>query len=120
MTIHPKDTSTHADKASAEPEPGATLLLNLVADLTVTGIVEWTAPTFSGGYSLSGRLSGEPPGSLTLVVNGERVVGTVMTPNRTYRIRSVGKGLYIIGEVAQPPLECGVDESHANVDRRSK
>jgi hypothetical protein len=119
-TIDPKDTSTRADKAIAEPEPGATLLLNLDEDVTVTGIVEWTAPTLSGGYSLSGRLSGEPPGAMTLVVNGERVVGTVMTPDRTYRIRSVGEGLHIIGEVSHPPLECDVDEPHANVDRRNK
>ena len=75
-----------------------------------TGIVERTAPTFSGGYSLSGRLVGEPLGGLTLVVNGETVAGTVRTLGRTYQIRSVADGLYAISEVEPTPLECLVHE----------
>ena len=75
--------------------------------------VEQTAPTFSGGYSVAGRIVGEPLGTLTLVVNGETVVGTVRLPGETYRIRSMGDGLYTISEVDEPPLTCGVEGPHA-------
>ena len=87
--------------------------MNLFDDTVVTGIVEWTEPTFSGGYAVSGRLVDEPLGTLTLVVNDERVVGTVRLPEGTYRIRSVGDGLSTISEVEEPPLECGVEEPHS-------
>ena len=90
-----------------------TLILNLFDDVVLTGIVERTAPTFSGGYSISGRLVGEPLGTLTLVVNGETVAGSVRTLGGTYRIRSVGGGHYVISEVEEPPLLCEVLEPEA-------
>ena len=62
---------------------------------------------------MSGRLVDEPLGTLTLVVNAERVVGTVRLPEETYRIRSVGAGRSTISEVEEPPLECGVEEPHS-------
>ena len=92
------------------PTPEATLTLNLFEDVALTGIVERTAPTFSGGYSISGRLVGKPLGTLTIVVNGETVAGTVRTLGGTYRIRSVGGGQYTISEVKEPPLDCEVLE----------
>ena len=91
----------------AAPASDRTLTLNLFEDVILIGIVEWTAPTFSGGYSISGRLVGDPLGTLTLVVNGETVAGSVRTLSGTYRIRSVGVGHYAISEVEELPL---VDE----------
>ena len=113
---HTKDTPSGADKRSAGPVPGTTLTFNLFDDTVVTGIVEWTDPTFSGGYSVSGRLVGDPLGTMTLVVNGERVVGTVQSPDGTYRIRSIGAGLSTVSEVEEPPLECGVEGPHSETD----
>ena len=112
-TPHTRALSLRTDTQRAAPAPGTTLTLNLFDDTVVTGIVEWTEPTFSGGYAISGRLVDDPLGSLTLVVNGERIVGTVQTPEGTYRIRSVGDGLSTISEVEEPPLECGVEEPHS-------
>ena len=91
------------------PWPGTRLTFNLFADVVVTGVVERTAPTFSGGYALSGRLVGEPLGSLTLVVNGKTVAGTVRTPAGTYHLRSVGAGRYAISEVAEPEFADGCE-----------
>ena len=86
--------------------------LNLFDDTVLTGIVERTALTFSGGYSVSGRLADEPFGSMTLVVNGGAVTGSVRTVGGTYAIRSTGGGLHSISEVdeSQAPSECGVAE----------
>ena len=101
-------------RRAAAPVSEATLPLNLFEDVSLTGVVERTAATFSGGYSLSGRLVGEPLGSMTLVVNGETVVGTVRTLGGTYQIWPAGNGLYAISEVEQPPLDCEVLEPHGD------
>ena len=66
--------------------------MNLFDDIVFTGIVERTAPTFSGDYSVSGQIDGVTLGTMTLVVNGEVVAGTVRTPHGTYRIRPARRG----------------------------
>ena len=109
-TPRTKDPSSRTDKRSSKPASGPTLTFNLFDDVVVTGTVEHTAPTFSGGYSLSGHIVGEPLGTLVLVVNGETVAGTVRLLGETYRIRSVGDGLYAVSEVEEPPLACEVGE----------
>ena len=105
-----KSSAPLLPRRAAPPVSDVTLPLNLFEDIVLTGIVERTAPTFSGGFSISGRLVGEPLGGLTLVVNGETVAGTVRTPDGTYQIRSAGGGLYAISEVEVPPLDCEVLE----------
>lgn len=116
--VHARALSARPDKARAVPAPGTTLTLNLFDDTVVTGIVEYTAPTFSGGYSIAGHLVDEPFGTLTLVVNGETVAGTVRLPGETYHIRSIGDGLYTISEVEEPPLNCEVVEPHSETDHQ--
>ena len=60
-------------KTAAVPAaPAGVLRLNLFNDASFTVLVEGTAPTFSGGYSLSGRLAGVEMGTVTLVVNDGR------------------------------------------------
>ena len=113
-----KDVFARTDKSSSAPAPGTTLTFNLFDDVVVTGIVERTAPTFSGGYSVAGPLVEEPLGTMTLVVNGETVAGTVRTLGEVYHIRSVGDGLYAISEVEEPPLNCGVEGPHAEMDHQ--
>ena len=117
-TTRTRDVFARTDKQSTAPALGTILTLNLFDDTVVTGIVERTAPTFSGGYSVSGRITDEPLGTLTLVVNGETVAGTVRLPGETYRIRSVGEGLYAVSEVEEPPLNCEVEEAHFEPDHQ--
>ena len=113
---HTKDAASSTRSSSPAPAPGTTLTLNLFDDVVVTARVERTAPTFSGGYSVAGHLVEEPLGTLTLVVNGETVSGTVRLPAETYQIRSMGDGLYAISEVEEPPFNCGVEGPHAEAD----
>ena len=87
--------------------PSGVLRLNLFDDASFTGLVERMAPTFSGGYSLSGQLAGVEMGTVTLVVNGEVVAGTVRTAEATYRIRPAGGGLHAVSQIDPsrfPPL----------------
>ena len=116
--VRTKAVSPPSGGRDAAPASDATLTLNLFEDVVFTAIVDSTAPTFSGGYSISGRLVGEPLGTLTLVVNGKVVAGTVRTLGGTYRIRSVGRGRYAISEVKEPPLNCRVAEPHSGTDHQ--
>ncbi|MCZ0942611.1 MAG: hypothetical protein OXJ53_06120 [Gammaproteobacteria bacterium] len=95
--------------AEAQRAPNASLRLNLFSGVAVTAVVERVEPTFSGGYSLAGGLVEDPAGSMVLVVNGDRVVGSVDAGGRSYRIQSAGGGLHSISEVEQLPMRCGVD-----------
>ncbi|MCY4600682.1 MAG: hypothetical protein OXF27_12290 [Acidobacteria bacterium] len=85
----------------------AELTLNLFDDAVFTGRVEQTERTFSGGYVLSGQLDDVEMGTVTMVVNGDVVAGTVWTPEATYRISSAGGGLHAISQIdpaQRPPL----------------
>ena len=99
--------SSAAELLSAPSAPLGVLRLNLFDDAVFTGIVERTAPTFSGGHVLSGQLLGIEWGTLTLVVNGDVVAGTIRTPEATYRIRPAGTGLHAVSQIDPsqlPPL----------------
>ena len=99
-------TSAEAPR-SVRPAYGELLRLNLFDDTAFTGVVERIEPTFSGGYAISGRLLGVEGGTMTLVVNGDVVAGTIRTLETTYRIRPAGNGLHTVSEVdlsRLPPL----------------
>ena len=98
--IDPKDSVT------GTPPTPHTLVLNLFDDVVFTGIVEHVEPTASG-HALWGSLQGEDLGTMTLVVNGKIVVGTVRTPDAVYSIRTAGDGKYVIRQIDEsslPPL----------------
>ena len=103
----PGDAALRGAAAGAGFPPSGVLTLNLFDDAVFTALIERTAPTFSGGRSLSGRLAGIETGTMTLVVNGDVVAGTVRTPEATYRVRPAAGGLHTISQIdpAQlPPL----------------
>ena len=105
--IAPPAAAVEAGAAGGGAAPSGVLRLNLFDDASFTGLVESVAPTFSGGYSLSGPLAGVEMGTVTLVVNGAVVAGTVRTPEATYRIRPAGGGLHAVSQVdlsRLPPL----------------
>ena len=99
-----------AVRAPGDLPPETHLTVDLFDDAAVTAVVERTAPTLSGGYSLSGGIAGEPFGSFTLVVDGETVAGSVRLPGGTYRIHGAGAGLVALSEVEEPPLECDAEQ----------
>ena len=94
------------DPVTGEPQTPQSLVLNLFDDVVFTGIVEHVERT-SSGHALSGRIDGVELGTMTLVVNGSVVVGTVRTPDAVYTIRSAGDGSYVIRQIDEsslPPL----------------
>ena len=117
--LSPPADASAARPAGPEAAPSGVLTLNLFEDASFTGLVESVAPTFSGGYSLAGPLAGVEMGTMTLVVNGEVVAGTVRTPEATYRIRPAGGGLHAVSEVdlsRLPPLGEPIPRRRDEVD----
>ena len=99
-----KPTISPKRPAASKPQ---TLVLNLFDDVVFTGMVEHIEPTASG-HALWGTLDGVELGTMTLVVNGSVVVGTVRTPDAVYSIRTAGNGTYVIRQIDEstlPPLE---------------
>ena len=97
----PGYASPPATGQSANPAPGTTLRLNLFDDTVVTGIIEHTAPAFSGGYAVTGKIVGDRFGTMALVINGEAVSGTVRLSDGTYKIHSLSNGRHVISEVEE-------------------
>ena len=64
-----------------------TLSLNLFADTVFPATITRVEATRSGGYALAGHLNSHPLSTFTLVVNGDTVAGTVLTPERPLRTR---------------------------------
>ena len=83
---------------ATDPERGGSLELNLFEDVSFNAVALRVAPT-SSGYSLAGRLEGVPGGTLTLVVNGDIVIGTVRAPPAIYAIEMADGGAARIREV---------------------
>ena len=80
-----------------------TVLLNLFDGIAYAAVFERAEAT-SSGYSLTGRLSEVGFGTVTLVVDGDIVAGTVRTPQATYAIRSAGLRIHSVREVEPPVL----------------
>ena len=96
------------DDTTRAATPSLVIPLNLFDDTVFTAVFGRTAPTFSG-YSLSGRIEEFDLATVTLVVNGKTVSGTVRTPQGTYRIRSSGVGAYVVSEVDLSRLPEGAE-----------
>ena len=99
-TLRRREVSVDIRSLARVPEGrGTALRLNLFDDVVLTGIIERRTPTFSGGFALSGYLAGVAGGSVTLVVNGSVVAGTVRIPGATCRIRPAGSGRHAIVQI---------------------
>ncbi len=80
--------------------------LNLFDDASFAAVGLSAAPT-SSGYSVTGQLDGVPFGMVSLVVNGDVIVGTVRALGETYTIRSTGGGDIEIRQTDEETLpEC--------------
>ena len=94
-----------------------TVTLNLFDDAAFTGRLEHVEPTASG-YAFWGGLDGVELGSMTMVVNGDIVVGTVRTPGGVYTVETADSGSYVIRQIDESslpplaePLEAPLDSS---------
>ena len=83
----------------------ARLVLNVDAERELGVAVERTSPT-RWGYSLSGRIDDPTVGFVTLVVHDEAVAGAIWTPDASYEIAHVGKGIHAVREVANDVGRC--------------
>ena len=76
-------------------DPGTLILFD---DTEFDVVFEKSVPAVSG-YALQGRLLGVESGTVTFVVRGQTVTGTVTTPSARYTIRPGADGTHVITEV---------------------
>ena len=83
------------------------LKLNLFDDAVVEVQIKRVRPTRTG-YFISGTPKGMEWGEVRLVVNGPVMVGTVITPESRFTIRSGGSGRHVIRQIdpSAEPFEC--------------
>ena len=87
--------------------PDARLRLNLFDDVDLGAVIERTVET-RYGYSLSGRIDGDPHGMVTLVVHGDIVAGAVHSRAGQYSIRSLNGAIHVVQHISGD-FTCGVD-----------
>ncbi len=109
-TLRRREVSVDIGRLARVPNGrGTALRLNLFDDVLLTGIIERRTPTYSGGFALSGGLVGVAGGTVTLVVNGTAVAGTVRIPGAIYRIRPAGAGRHAIMQIDPSQLLQGCE-----------
>ena len=86
----------------------ARLRLNLFSDAQFEAAFDRSAPTASG-YTLTGRLEGDPLSTVALAANGEWVAGTVWSQQGRYAIVPLGGGVATVRQMdPSAPGRCGV------------
>ena len=104
------DQLAHA-RDSIESGTPAGLTLNFFDDAAFQVILEETLITWTGGYSLLGRLEGTEYGTVALVVRGSGVSGTVRTSGGTYEVEAMEDGVHVIRQIDLSRLPALGDDS---------
>ena len=88
--------------------------LNVFSDAAFDAVFERSAPTASG-YTLTGRLEGDPLSTVALAVNGEWVAGQVWGTQGHYFIHPLGGGVAALRQIdpSAPVVRCGVGQDLA-------
>ncbi len=111
-TVRSRVVQVDTQKIAAARRGRETLKLNLFDDEIVEVRIKRVRPT-RNGYFISGTPGGKEWGDVRLVVNGPIMVGTVITPEGEYTIRSAGAGRHVVRQVdpSRKSIECEVDET---------
>ena len=111
-TVRSRVVQVDTQKITAARRGREVLKLNLFDDAVVEVQINRVRPTRTG-YFISGTPKGRDWGDVRLVVNGPVMVGTVVTPEDKFTIRSGGFGRHVIRQIdsAAEPFECKVVEN---------
>jgi hypothetical protein len=86
------------DFSRLRPSPDR-LTLNPFPDVCVIAQRERTTAAGGGQVQWDGRVPGAQPGTVTLVVDGAVMVGTIRVGADVYEIRYLGGGVHVISDV---------------------
>ena len=106
-TMRTRVVQVDTQKITATRRGREILMLNLFDDAVVEVDIKRVRPTRSG-YFISGTPKGKEWGDVRLVVNGPVMVGTVVTPEGKFTIRSGGAGRHVVRQIdpVAEPFEC--------------
>ena len=110
-TMRSRVVQVDTQKITAARRGREILKLNLFDDAVVEVQIKRVRPTRSG-YFISGTPKGMEWGEVRLVVNGPVMVGTILTPEGKFTIRSGGAGRHVIRQIdpMAEPFICDVEE----------
>ena len=91
--------------------------LNLFDDVDLRAVIERFTET-RYGYSLSGRIDGDPHGSVTLVVHGDILAGAVHSRQGNFVVSSRNGTVHTVRQVSGE-FKCGVDGLLHSADARA-
>ncbi len=111
-TMRSRVVQVNTQKITAARRGREVLKLNLFADEVVEVDIKRVRPTRAGHF-ISGTPKGAEWGDVRLVVNGPVMVGTVITPQGKFTIRSAGSSRHVIRQIdpAKEPFECEVQRA---------
>ena len=78
---------------------GVSLELNLFDDTNLKAVRDRIERNKSGGFAWIGHIDGAVDSSVTLVVEDQRVSGTINMPDALYNIRHVKDNLHVVSEI---------------------
>ena len=111
-TMRSRVVQVDTRKITAARRGREVLKLNLFDDEVVDVAIKRVRPTRTG-YFISGTPKGKEWGEVRLVINGPVMVGTVVTPEGKFTIRSASSNRHIIRQIdpSKEPFECEVEDS---------
>ena len=84
----------------ARVQPSAErITLNLFPDVCVIAQHERTVEPGRGQMQWEGRVPGASPGTVTFVIDGTVMVGTIRMGREVYEIRYLGEGVHVVTDV---------------------
>ena len=95
----------------------AHLRLNLFDDVDLRAVIERFTET-RYGYSLSGRIDGDPHGTVTLVVHGDILAGAVHSRQGNFVVTSRNGTVHAVRQVSGD-FKCGVGDHLHSADART-
>ncbi|MBL0731960.1 MAG: CAP domain-containing protein [Desulfosarcina sp.] len=97
--IRQRLVNVHFDIFSREYEIPKFLSLNLFDDVHLKAILNQVERSPSGGFAWIGFLDGVEESQVTIVVEGEKISGTVIMPGFYYQVRHAEDDLHLIREI---------------------
>jgi len=82
-----------------EGPSAARLTLNPFPDVCVTALRERVTDLGRGAVQWEGRVPGASPGTVTLIVDGTLMVGTLRIDREIYEIRYLGDGVHLVTDI---------------------
>ncbi len=88
-------------RTAAGPEAVKRLTLNLFPDVSVTAVLDRVDRPSATGFVWVGHVDGVQGSQVTLSVQDDVMVGTIILPDKQYQVRFAGNGVHAVNQINQ-------------------